>query len=88
MARVARRQGTEIEYFGFDLFDALDYAGLLREFSISAPSRQESRRIFDGRGSLGRSCSPAILAKTLLRPRDLGAMDLIFIDGGHSQEPS
>jgi hypothetical protein len=87
MARVARRQRIEIEYFGFDLFEDLDYAGLLREFAIPAPSRQEVASHLRRKGLTRAQLFAGDTCKTLPEAaRTLGVMDLIFIDGGHSQE--
>lgn len=87
MARVARRDGGEVEYFGFDLFEALDHVGLQREFSIPVPSRQEVathlRRCGVARAQLVAGDTCATLPEAA---RTLGTMDLIFIDGGHSYE--
>ena len=87
MARVARRSGGEIEYFGFDLFEALDQAGLVREFSIPVPSRRQVASHLRRHGVPRAELVAGDTCKTLPEAaRTLGKMDLVFIDGGHSYE--
>lgn len=87
MARVSRRCGGEIEYFGFDLFEDLDHAEFLREFSIRPRSRQEVVSHLRRNGVTRAQLVAGNTRKTLPEvARSLGTMDLIFIDGGHSYE--
>lgn len=87
MARVIKRQGGETEYYGFDLFEALDRAALLREFSIPVPSQEKVARHLRRKGIKRAQLFAGDTTKTLPEAaRTLGIMDLIFIDGGHSYE--
>lgn len=87
MIRVVRRSGGAVDYFGFDLFEALDTAKLQREFSIRTRSRQEVERHLRRNGVFTALLVAGDTRKTLPEAaRTLAPMDLIFIDGGHSYE--
>jgi hypothetical protein len=87
MIRVARRSGVSVDYFGFDLFEALDRAELRREFSIRTRSRHEVARHLRRNGVSSAQLVAGDTRKTLPEAaRTLAPMDLIFIDGGHSYE--
>ncbi len=88
MVRRAKRRGArDIEYFGFDLFEALDRAELRREFSIRTRSRDEVASHLRKHGVKRAELVAGDTRKTLPEAaRTLAPMDFIFIDGGHSYE--
>lgn len=79
----------QIEYFGFDLFEALTDDDLDREFSKRPPSRHVVEKRLAGTGAqiqLHQGYTQDMLPRF---SRGLGAsknIDLVFVDGGHSPE--
>ena len=88
MARAAKRGGvSEIDYYGFDLFEALDAKELSREFSIRTRSKREVAKYLHQRGVEKVQLIAGDTRSTLPEAaQKLGKMDFIFIDGGHSYE--
>lgn len=77
---------TEIEYYGFDLFELLNDETSKKEFSIPPPSVKEIKRKLEKTGAkinlykgYSQETLPALVGK-------LPEMDFIYIDGGHSIE--
>ncbi len=81
-----RYAARQIEYHGLDLFEMLTPEMLKSEFSIQPPTRAEVDAKLRPTGAnvrLYQGFSQEILPKIV---PTLGAMDLVFIDGGHSFE--
>jgi len=87
MLDTARHYNANVEYYGFDLFEALTDQDLDREFSLPTPSRIQVLRHFERKGAKSVFLFSGDTTETLpeMAPR-LPPMDFIFIDGGHSYE--
>lgn len=88
MIRVAQKSGVrDIEYYGFDLFETLDQASVVREFSIRTRAKRDVAALLRRQGLTRAELIAGDTRKTLQEAvRTTGPMDLIFIDGGHSYE--
>ncbi|MCC7380675.1 MAG: class I SAM-dependent methyltransferase [Deltaproteobacteria bacterium] len=83
-AALAHHPASEIEFFGFDLFEWLDEEKLEAEVSKRPPPLAEVRARLEGSGAKIRLVQ-GDTTETLPRLRaELPRMDLVFIDGGHS----
>lgn len=80
----------EITYYGFDLFEDLSARDLERELSLVPPSRAQVKRRLERTGAhveLFKGYSRVTLPSFVEEHRgDPRAIDLIFLDGGHSVE--
>lgn len=77
---------SEVEYYGFDLFELLDDKTSVKEFSIPPPSLAEIKKKLEKSGAkinLYRGYTQNTLPAVIDR---LPIMDFIYIDGGHSLE--
>jgi predicted O-methyltransferase YrrM len=87
LVRRALRYRDDVEYYGFDLFEALDDARFLREFSLKPPSQKEVDRFLARNGVRNRFLFAGDTTRSIPQARSqLPPMDLVFIDGGHSYE--
>ena len=88
MTTLVRKLGVrDVEYYGFDLFEALDDKRMSLEFAIRPRSQTEVAGMLRRRGVEGARLFAGDTRKTLpAAVRDLPKMDLVFIDGGHSYE--
>lgn len=77
----------DVEYFGFDLFESMNDATFLREFSLAAPDQEKVDSFLARNGVLRRKLFSGNTIESLhkIKPQ-LPKMDFVFIDGGHSQE--
>ena len=83
----ASQYSNDVEYFGFDLFESIDDVTFMREFSLLAPTKKEVDRFLGRKGVRKRHLFSGNTMESLPREKDrLPAMDLVFIDGGHSEE--
>jgi predicted O-methyltransferase YrrM len=76
----------QIEYYGFDLFELMTKEVNKEELSKKPPPQDEVRKLLAATGariSLYQGFTTETLPQVV---RQLPAMDLIFIDGGHSLE--
>ena len=76
----------EIEYFGFDLWEQLTDTLFATELSKRPPAKREVERLLHATGATvelvqgnTRDTLPSAVAR-------IGTADLVFIDGGHSEE--
>ena len=78
---------SEVEYYGFDLFELMDEKASFKEHQKTPPPTLEIVRNKLGKTnakiSLYKGYTKEILAKVI---NDLQKMDFVFIDGGHSIE--
>lgn len=86
MVRRAARHNAEVEYFGFDLFEALDRKALRREFSIGTRSHSEVASHLRRKGVRANLVAGDTQITLPAAARVLAPMDLIFVDGGHSYQ--
>ncbi|UCF18602.1 MAG: class I SAM-dependent methyltransferase [Gemmatimonadota bacterium] len=81
---------SDVEYFGFDLFELLTDDDLEKEFSKKPPSLAEVAQRLEGTGAnvgLSVGYTSETLPKFVREKRNSGtAIDFVFIDGGHSIE--
>ena len=78
---------NRIEYYGFDLFDALTNEDLLKEFSKKPPTYDEVKQKLEKTGAvinLYMGYSKDTLPSFLEENKDGKQIDFVFIDGGHS----
>ena len=73
---------TNAAYYGFDLFEQLDRKTFRREFALQPPSKRQVEKHLRGHNVKLYSGD----TRTSRAWDDLPKMDLIFIDGGHSEE--
>jgi len=81
-----KNHGTEVEYYGFDLFELVDKEMYLKEISKNPPTLEEVKNKLEKTNckiNLFRGNTREVLPKIV---KNLSKMDLIFIDGGHSIE--
>jgi len=85
MIQVAKKfHGTEVEYYGFDLFELLDKEIYLKEIAKNPPTLKEviiNLKKTNCKINLFQGDTREILPKVV---KNLPKMDFIFIDGGHS----
>lgn len=85
MMRLAMQSRPDASYYGFDLFEDLGDQDFRSEFALRAPSKAQVEQHLRSNG-----VASAILVagdtRVSLNGADLPQMDLIFIDGGHSDE--
>lgn len=83
----ASRYRDDVQYYGFDLFESLNDTTLVQEFALATPSLEEVENFMDRNGLLSRHLFSGNTIETLRSTKaNLPKMDLVFIDGGHSQE--
>jgi predicted O-methyltransferase YrrM len=83
----ASQYRNDVEYFGFDLFESIDNATFMKEFSLAAPTKKEVDRFLGRKGVRNRHLFSGNTMESLPGEKErLPAMDLVFIDGGHSEE--
>ncbi len=83
----ASQYRDDVAYFGFDLFESMNDATFLQEFSLAAPSQEKVDKFLGRNGCLRRQLFAGNTIETLRSKKaQLPKMDLVFIDGGHSQE--
>jgi hypothetical protein len=85
MVRAAKRSGADITYYGMDLFEEQTEFQFRQEFSLRTRTRAQVERYLRAAG-----ITPVLVSgdSTALLPglaREWPAMDVIFIDGGHSE---
>ena len=87
MCKRASRYRNDVVYFGFDMFELLTNATFLTEFSLMAPSRKKVDKFLRQNGCIRPHLFAGNTIETLkAKKAQLPKMDLVFIDGGHSQE--
>lgn len=83
----ASKYRDDVEYFGFDLFESMNDATFLQEFSLAAPSQKAVEKFLARNGCLKPQLFSGNTCETLRSKKaQLPKMDLVFIDGGHSEE--
>jgi predicted O-methyltransferase YrrM len=88
MIRAAMRYSAphEVEYYGFDMFEEIDEAKIAAEISKQPPPQHEVEARLQGTGASVQLFKGDTVATLPRAVPTLPAMDLIFIDGGHSYE--
>lgn len=87
MINEARKiHGSNVEYYGFDLFEDLDEELYQKEVTKRPSSLEEVRRRLEKAGCTVRLFPGSTLSTLSGNIDELPEMDLIFIDGGHSIE--
>ena len=87
LIRRALKYRDDVEYYGFDLFEFLDRATFFQEFAIKAPSLKSVCRYLNRNGIHKKKLFSGNTMESLPRLKlSLPKMDLVFIDGGHSDE--
>jgi predicted O-methyltransferase YrrM len=77
---------SEIQYYGFDLWEQLTESLFASELSKRPPAKQEVERLLSSTGArieLVQGNTRDTLPRSVER---IGSADLVFIDGGHSEE--
>lgn len=83
----AARFRDDVEYYGFDLFEQMDAKTFLHEFTLPTPSLGKVERFLERNGLKHRRLVAGNTTQTLAAEiPHLPPMDLVFIDGGHSEE--
>ena len=83
----ASRYRKDVEYYGFDLFELMNDVDFLKEFSLEAPSKEKVDKFLRQNGCLKRQLFAGNTIESLPRNKaQLPKMDLVFIDGGHSED--
>lgn len=87
MCQRAFKYSNTVEYFGFDLFESIDKATFLQEFAIAVPSLKSVEQFLGRKGVKNRKLFFGNTIESLPNNKvSLPKMDLVFIDGGHSEE--
>lgn len=83
----ASRHRTDVEYFGFDLFEEMSRSTFLHEFALKVPSKELVSAYMRKHGVKRQSLfSGNTLESLRVNAPRLPKMDIAFIDGGHSLE--
>ena len=83
----ASQYSNDVEYFGFDLFESIDNVTFMKEFSLTVPTKKEVDQFLGRKGVRKRHLFSGNTMESLPREKErLPKMDLVFIDGGHSEE--
>jgi predicted O-methyltransferase YrrM len=78
---------NDVEYFGFDLFESIDRQTFAKEFSLLVPSKDQVDQYLGRKGVRRRHLFSGNTTESLpMAKAQLPKMDLVFIDGGHSEE--
>ena len=87
MVKRASKYHDDVVYFGFDMFESLTDATFLREFALAVPSQKNVDNFLNRNGCIRRNLFAGNTIETLTaKKKQLPQMDLVFLDGGHSQE--
>jgi predicted O-methyltransferase YrrM len=83
----ASKYNNNVEYFGFDLFESIDKQTFAKEFSLLVPSKDQVDQYLGRKGVRRRHLFSGNTTESLpMAKAQLPKMDLVFIDGGHSEE--
>tara|TARA_Y100000766_G_C18870439_1_gene587985 strand:+ start:897 stop:1592 length:696 start_codon:yes stop_codon:yes gene_type:complete len=83
----ASKYRDDVVYFGFDMFESLTDATFLKEFALTVPSQKNVDKFLQRNGCSRRHLFAGNTIETLnTKKSQLPKMDLVFLDGGHSQE--
>ena len=82
----AHYKQSEIEYFGFDLFEELSEELLASELSKKPPSRTNVESHLRSTGAKVRLYAGDTKVSLANAVGEIGEVDFVFIDGGHSVE--
>ena len=83
----ASQYHNDVEYFGFDLFESIDRETFAKEFSLLVPSKDQVDQYLGRKGVRRRHLFSGNTTESLpMAKAQLPKMDLVFIDGGHSEE--
>ena len=83
----ASQYRDDVVYFGFDMFESLNDATFLQEFALAAPSQEKVDKFLGRNECLRRQLFAGNTIETLRSKKaQLPKIDLVFIDGGHSEE--
>ena len=78
---------NDVVYFGFDMFEVMNEANFLREFALQVPTQNKVEQYLVRNKCKRLHLFPGNTVETLrIEKERLPKMDLVFIDGGHSQE--
>jgi hypothetical protein len=83
---VERHDRSEIEYYGFDLFELLDREVARKELTKIPPPMQDVQRRLEKTGARIRLFRGDTNETLWAAAEALPAIDFVFIDGGHSIE--
>ena len=87
MFKRASQYRDDVVYFGFDMFESLTDATFLKEFALTVPSQKDVDKFLQRSGCIRRHLFAGNTIETLNENKNkLPKMDLIFLDGGHSEE--
>ncbi len=83
----ASQYRDDVVYFGFDMFESLTDAIFLKEFALTVPSKKNVDKFLERSGCIRRHLFAGNTKETLnAKKAKLPKMDLVFLDGGHSEE--
>lgn len=87
LVKRASQYRDDVVYFGFDMFESLTDAAFLKEFALAVPAQKTVDKFLHRNGCFRRHLFAGNTIETLdANKGHLPKMDLVFLDGGHSQE--